>query len=570
MAECGDVRVPCKSLLSRPPSSGLRGEEALDAEASSHLATLRMTPQAQHVALGDVAAITLRPEREGGTFSGTRAGTGSGRETQATPLANQRGSSHTRPPPPPASSSIISLKLQDSGEVGLRGISTAGPASLSDGLHSGWRRQTSEAALNGEEGPLSPLERYLASRRHPVSGLRPTQPPHPVEVVPCETLDKRPAELASSRLCRHNKYFALMHKGMEKDACDAPRGVYGNEVDGSTLAILAGIGSVGAPGENAPAPREERVAVEAADENEPIFPPLTYPDPSHPGILHRLCDARQMTCIAGTHPSGGNSGCSEDATVVVGGGAAAAAEEKEGGSGRREAYLLKKLQEKSCDLERARAELRRSQESVERETEQRIQQEELILGNFRHLTSAQRALLDFDALLRPAVRLEDLDHCGRENPIDSSLPTKRRLSFTFIHQLRERSVTPGDRMAQQDTTVSSATGAEPLPARERAPTARCPEEKVDSRPPSPGLEPAAPCTLRLPSAGEDTLEEPTARPPPLTSGSRGGHVAHAQPPPTAPSPTRPPASGVAVPQTSAGAPPPPPPPPPRKLPPPPP
>ncbi|RNF02206.1 hypothetical protein TraAM80_06534 [Trypanosoma rangeli] len=233
------------------------------------------------------------------------------------------------------------------------------------------------------------------------------------------------------------------------------------------IILLTGMENVGIQWGNAPVLKEDCVAVETTAENEPTCSPLTYSDPLQAGILHRLCNARQTSCILGTHPSGGNPGHGED--VILVGVVAAAGEE---GSGRREACLLKQLKERSCELERARGELHVLQEAVEREAVRCIKREETLLGNFRHLALAQRALLVFGMLLRPTVTPNEIDQYGRENDKDGSLPENQGLSSALIHQLRERSLAPSDCVAQLGTAASSTTGAEPPSLRENVSTER--------------------------------------------------------------------------------------------------
>ncbi|KAH9586453.1 hypothetical protein LSM04_003204 [Trypanosoma melophagium] len=118
---------------------------------------------------------------------------------------------------------------------------------------------------------------------------------------------------------------------------------------------------------------------------------------------------------------------------------------------RREVYLLKKLEEKSSELEKARTELRFAEEVVRRKTEEGLLREQMLLEKYKYLTPAQRALIDFDALLKPVLTVEEVQReeerkqqQQQRHSTRHKLQHNRQLSKMFIEQLQERSFTTVD------------------------------------------------------------------------------------------------------------------------------
>ncbi|RNF14873.1 hypothetical protein TcG_07392 [Trypanosoma cruzi] len=595
MTQCGVEHMPCEPLLRRPPSTDRGGKKAADSNDFPKSKAMGMTlcersvvtlisylkegeeemSREHTIALEDVASITIRPEREEALSMGICEGERSRHELQAMPVDIPRSSLHTRSAHP---FSVVLLKMQDGDEIEIGGVSSADAASLLENLQTGWQRQTAEKVLDKkkkDEGTLSPLNKYIASKR-PVTGLSYKKSTHSPELRQYDTPHERSVERASSILCRRNRFLDLMRQDTKKGECNVSSVVTAKEVQGNTILLLKSMRNLTEQTGNISVSRDDSMAIGKLLKNESACPPLTYLDPLHPGILHHLHDSLQTSSIPDTNNRGVNCDYSKDSVV-------AAAVADEAGPGRREAYLLRKLREKTCDLERTRAELRVLQEAVERESEQKNRQEEVLLGNFRHLTPAQRVLLNFDMLLEPEVTLDDFQQDGTAKLRECNLRLNRRFSSTFINQLRERSFTPKDAISEPNTVLPSKNEAETYATCENGHTEKRAERRVSSLSSSPGLRPAVPLTSKSSVNGERAVHEAIVETPPFPSALRSGDVVHVRFPPAGissaqPSPahTASPANDVAVSQPLLQAtlpsppPPPPPPPPPRKLPPPPP
>ncbi|EKF30113.1 hypothetical protein MOQ_006082 [Trypanosoma cruzi marinkellei] len=536
MTQCGVEHMPCGPLLGRSPSTDRGGKKAVDSNDFSQSKAMGMTlcersvvtltsylkkgeeetTREHTIALEDVASITIRPEREEALSMGIGKGERSLHELQAMPVEILRSSSHTRSAHP---FSAVLLKMQDGDEIEIRGVLSADAASLLESLQTGWQRQTAEKVLDEKkegEGPLSPLNKYIASKR-PVTRLSYKKSTHPVELRQYDTAHEGSVEGASSILCRRNKFLELMRQGTKKGECNVSSVVPAKEVQGNTTLLLTGMGNLSEQTGTISVSRDDSMAIGKMLENESACPPLTYLDPLHPGILHHLHDPLQTSSVPDTNNRGVDCDYGKDNV-------AAAVVADEVGPGRREAYLLRKLKEKTCDLERTRAELRVLQEAVERESEQKNQQEEILLGNFRHLTPAQRVLLNFDVLLEPEVTLGDFQQDGTAKLRECQLQLNRRFSSTFINQLRERSFTPRDDISQPNTVFPSKHEAEKYAICENGFTEKRAEGRVSSLLSSSGLRPAIPFTSKSPVNGDHAVHEAIVQTPPSPSALRTGDV----------------------------------------------
>ncbi|KEG11459.1 hypothetical protein DQ04_02601060 [Trypanosoma grayi] len=443
------------------------------------------------VPLGDIVAITMHSGREDATAVKVQCEGGGIAQRRRSESTGTQCVSRV-----PLTSSVC-LELLDGVVVEMSGMPTAEVPSFLHALYSGWQSASKEETVmkkqqpkqeaeeEEEETPLSRLNRYIATRFHP-SYPSITKPPPVAMALQSPRSNDAVVKIGASEPGQANKYATMLHEGNDRQRSGDVRV---DEHHGNVLVHLSGTGAVGQQEANVMTWSSAGTSRERIGDDEKSGPPLSFPDPWQPVILHRLRNTGKSSADPGPGVDEGNTGNADGS----------------GGVGRRETYLLMKLKERSSDLEKAKAELRFARETVEREAEQRRREEQTLLENYKHLTSAQRALMNFDLLLEPLVTVEELRKENGERSASRDAVPNRRPSAFFIQQLYERSVPRGSPAPQTPHTPTSASRPGDGGAQHCSPQQR----------PAEGIVVGCVSASGQASRGKTTPEEENLRPPPL-------------------------------------------------------
>ncbi|ORC91759.1 uncharacterized protein TM35_000053550, partial [Trypanosoma theileri] len=391
----------------------------------------------QKISLRDVVSFTLRTGREG---------------TEWMQIYNQKGNRVDKcNESTPVFPSVILLEMVNGDVVEIAGMPIAEVTSLLQIVDAQLQQQKREKNIKEEEkSSLSRLDQYIASKyrgntlSHESLLTSPSPALSPSVMMP-QSINNGEMKKGVLKPRRVNKYTALLS---EKDTIHPTNGLSPDrrieQLQGNVIMHLTPIGvptqmvesfNIGRQG-------DDRTRRELS-EGEQVNISLLQLDTFNSNMTSSLDNQRKPSLLPCSDGKlSGNVNSASDAAIPY----ASVLKTTDGmSSGRREAYLLKKLKEKTRELEKVRTELRFTEEVLRHKTEEGLRQEQMLLEKYKYLTPAQRALLDFDALLEPVLSLEEVQRRQEEeehqrHSTGRKLQHFQQLSKAFKEQLQERSL----------------------------------------------------------------------------------------------------------------------------------